>query len=493
MARAQQSTTEVPRDAARPTRAGRALADGGLAEIALPFVILSLVALTIIPVIIQAGTRRLRSEITDVADPARILVTEAQFALAREMNALRGFLITGDERYLDLYERLLEDEALALRQLAPLTQRLGPEIARRFDELDRAVRSWHDLVVQAGVLERRGIPPGLEREIAFETAVFQQTLAAAARLETAIIGAVQRRRDRISAADTLQLRLTIGLAALALLAVAGVARIGRRLRRLAREAEARRLEVERVVESRARFIRGITHDLKNPLGAADGYAQLLEAGARGELAPGQREWVERLRRSIREALDIIDDVLLLSRAEAGRLEAQPEPVDLPRLVRETVEDHQAAAHSAGLDLRMEPAAGPTQPILTDPGRVRQILGNLLSNAVKYTPEGGRVRVATAVRPGPRELGRAPAAAVAVRDTGPGIPPEAQGRIFEEFTRADSGAAGGAGLGLAISQRLARLLGGIITVESVVGRGSTFTLWLPIREAGAPPVAPGRAA
>jgi signal transduction histidine kinase len=493
MPRAQQSTTEVPRDGARPTRAGRALADGGLADIALPFVILSLVALTIIPVIIQVGIRRLRSEITDVADPARILVTEAQFALAREMGALRGFLITGDERYLDAYEGLLEEEASALQQLAPLVRRLGPEIARRFDELDRAVRSWHDVVRQAAILERRGIPPGFEREIAFEAAVYERTLAAATRLEVAIIDAVERRRERIRAADTLQLRLTIGLAVLALLAAIGVARIGRRLRRLAHEAEARRLEVERVVESRARFIRGITHDLKNPLGAADGYAQLLEAGTGGELAPGQREWVERLRRSIRQALAIIDDVLLLSRAEAGGLEVQPEPVDLPRLVRETVEDHQAAARSAGLDLRVEPTAGPTRPILTDPGRVRQILGNLLSNAVKYTPEGGRVRVTTAVRAGPRELGRAPAAAVAVRDTGPGIPPEAQARIFEEFARLDSGAARGAGLGLAISQRLARLLGGIITVESAMGRGSTFTLWLPIRGAGAPPVAPERAA
>ncbi|HEY8470659.1 MAG TPA: ATP-binding protein, partial [Longimicrobiales bacterium] len=471
----------------------RALADGGLGEIALPFVILSLVALTIIPVIIQAGARRLRSEITDVADPARILITETQFALAREMGALQGFLITSDERYLDAFESQRQEEALTLQQLAPLAQRLGPEVAQRFDELDRTVRSWHDLLVQAGILERRGFPPGFEREIAFEGAVYEQALAAAARLEAAIVDAVERRTDRIRAADAFQLRLTIGLAVLALFAAIGVARIGRRLQRLAYEAEARRLEVERVVESRARFIRGITHDLKNPLGAADGYAQLLEAGTGGELTPGQREWVERLRRSIGQALAIIDDVLLLSRAEAGRLEAQPEPVDLPRLVRETVEDHQAAARSAGLDLRMEPAAGPTRPILTDPGRVRQILGNLLSNAVKYTPAGGRIRVATSVRAGPRELGRAPAAAIAVQDTGPGIPPEAQARIFEEFTRVDSSAARGAGLGLAISQRLARLLGGIITVESAVGRGSTFTLWLPIREAGAPPVAPERAA
>jgi signal transduction histidine kinase len=490
---AQQSTTGVPRDGARPTRAGRALASGGLGEIALPFAILSLVALTIIPAIIQAHARRLRSQITDVADPARVLVTEAQFALAREMGALQGYLITGDERYLDAFERLRQEETLTLRQLAPLAQRLGPEVAQRFDEMDRAAGSWHDLLMRAGIRERRGSPPGFERDIALEGAVYEQTLAAAARLEAAIVDVIERRRDGIRAADTLQLRLTVGLALLALLAALGVAWIGRRLRRLAYEAEARRIEVERVVESRARFIRGITHDLKNPLGAADGYAQLLESGMGGELSPGQQQWVERLRRSIGQALAIIDDVLLLSRAEAGRLEAHPEPVDLPRLVRETVEEHQAAARSAGLDLHVEPSTGPTRPILTDPGRVRQILGNLLSNAVKYTPRGGRVRVAISVRAGPHELGRAPAAAVAVEDTGPGIPPEAQARIFQEFTRIDSGGARGAGLGLAISQRLARLLGGIITVESAAGRGSTFTLWLPIREAGAPPVAPERAA
>src|SRR5690606_40246489 len=108
------------------------------------------------------------------------------------------------------------------------------------------------------------------------------------------------------------------LAFVALLAAVGVALISRRLGTLAREAEARRREVERAVEARARFIRGITHDLKNPLGAADGYAQLFESGMGGELTAGQREWIQRLRRSIGQALAIIDDVLLLSRAETGR-------------------------------------------------------------------------------------------------------------------------------------------------------------------------------
>src|SRR5690606_5682867 len=102
--------------------------------------------------------------------------------------------------------------------------------------------------------------------------------------------ATAERRAAIRRADAFQVRLTVALAVVALLAAVGVGFISRRLGVLAREAEARRREVERVVEARARFVRGITHDLKNPLGAADGYAQLLETGVRGEITQGHREW-----------------------------------------------------------------------------------------------------------------------------------------------------------------------------------------------------------
>ena len=470
------------RPEASPAAASPAHTASRLPQYAFPFIVLSLVALTVLPAVLQRETRELRTEITDTLDPARFFVTEIQYALARQMAALRGFIITGNERSLDLYIAFLGEEAHARRDLGPLVARLSPEIQREFAELVRSADAWHGRILEAGILQQRAVPREFLSEIALEQSAYERALAAAARLERAVIQATEARRASIRRTDAFQLRVTVALAIVALLAAIGVALISRRLASLAREAEARRREVERVVEARARFIRGITHDLKNPLGAADGYAQLLESGVGGEITAGQREWVERLRRSIRQALAIIDDVLLLSRAETGRLEAEIRGVNLAELVREAVEDHQAAAHAAGIDLRARPAPADFPPVPTDPRRVRQILGNLLSNAIKYTPPGGLVRVSLASDPASPRLGGVPAVGIAVADTGPGIPAEAQEHIFEEFTRVHTGRARGAGLGLAISQRLARLLGGIISVDSVVGEGSTFTLWLPLHGA-----------
>jgi PAS domain S-box-containing protein len=244
------------------------------------------------------------------------------------------------------------------------------------------------------------------------------------------------------------------------------------------EAEERREELERVTESRTRLMRGFSHDVKNPLGAADGYAQLLEDGVLGELSAKQVESVERIRRSIQVSLHLIHELLELARAESGQLELECSPTDVAELAREAAEDFRAQATASGLALEVR--ADEALPTETDPMRVRQILSNLLSNAVKYTPEG-RITVDAGLRTdgdGSRASGRI---ALRVADTGPGIPVEKQETIFQEFTRLDPEAQHGAGVGLAISRRIAQLLGGDITVESEVGRGTTFTLWLPIEK------------
>jgi signal transduction histidine kinase len=117
-------------------------------------------------------------------------------------------------------------------------------------------------------------------------------------------------------------------------------------------------------------------------------------------------------------------------------------------------------------------------VATDPERVRQVLGNLLSNALKYTPPGGRVTVRAEVRPRGHDGAHAESVAIDVRDSGPGIPPDKHEEVFEEFSRLAPDAAPGAGLGLAIARRVARALGGDVTVASEPGRGSCFTLWVP---------------
>jgi signal transduction histidine kinase len=248
------------------------------------------------------------------------------------------------------------------------------------------------------------------------------------------------------------------------------------------EAEARREEIAEVMESRSRLMRGFSHDVKNPLGAADGYAALLEEGIHGELPPEQRQVVGRIRRSIRNALALIEDLHELARAEAGHIELACEPVDVGAVVGELAEDYRASAAAAGLSLRAE--VEPGLPRVTgDVVRVRQVLGNLLSNAVKYTDRGG-VTVRATRRGAGRPDGAAAAAdawvTVAVADTGPGIPRDQQRRLFREFSRLHEGEKPGAGLGLAISQRVARALGGVITVDSEAGRGAEFTLWVPVR-------------
>lgn len=245
--------------------------------------------------------------------------------------------------------------------------------------------------------------------------------------------------------------------------------------RLLADAQRRREELERITESRERLMRGFSHDLKNPLGAADGHAQLLEDGILGEVTPKQMDSIRRIRRSITASIQLITDLLELARAETGQLELNCERADVASVARDAVADFRGQAEAEGLTVRCEiPHSCET---VTDADRVRQILSNLLSNALKYTAEG---EVSVEVEESTRREGTddRPWIAVRISDTGPGIPPDKHEQIFEEFTRLDPGAPHGAGVGLAISRRIARLLDGDITVESEVGRGACFTLWLP---------------
>ncbi|HET8656230.1 MAG TPA: GAF domain-containing protein [Longimicrobiaceae bacterium] len=249
------------------------------------------------------------------------------------------------------------------------------------------------------------------------------------------------------------------------------------------DSEQRREELQRVMESRARLMRGFSHDVKNPLGAADGFLALLEDGIMGELSEKQREGIGKARRSIGNSLRLIGDLLELARAEAGQIEIHRVPVDVRDAVREIGEEYRAQAEAKGLSLETE-LPGELPVIESDASRVRQILGNLFSNAVKYTDEGG-IRATVELRSGDGRRRRGRWIAVDVVDTGPGIPEEEQRLLFREFTRLHPEEKAGAGVGLAISQRIARAIGGEVTVSSAPGDGSTFTLWLPCTRGGSP--------
>lgn len=245
-----------------------------------------------------------------------------------------------------------------------------------------------------------------------------------------------------------------------------------RTREQARKMEEQAERLERAISERSRFFASISHELRTPINAVVGYGQLLEDGVYGALTDAQTEAIGRVLRSSQHLLELVNDVLDISKIEAGKLEIFPEPIDLAALLRDTLTSVHFQAEKKGLVLEVD--APKALPVVTDPARVRQILLNLLSNAVKFTDRGGVYTTARAVpdtEPGWVE--------VRVRDTGAGIAPDDLQRIFEEFEQANGAAArGGTGLGLAISRRLADLLGGDLRVESEPGEGSTFTVRLP---------------
>ena len=242
-------------------------------------------------------------------------------------------------------------------------------------------------------------------------------------------------------------------------------------------AERRREELEEVTESRARLMRGFTHDVKNPLGAAEGFLALLEENVLGDIAAQQRDAIVRARRSIHSALALIGRALDLARAEAGQLDLRSVLVDTRGIVEEVIAEHQAEAEAKKVDMATRLPGEPLM-VLSDPLRIRQVIGNLISNAIKYTASGGRVDVTASTGSGRDAPAGGDWIVVDVVDTGSGIAPEKVEKVFDEFARFAPDAAGGSGIGLAISQRVARALGGVITVESTLGVGSRFSLWLP---------------
>jgi signal transduction histidine kinase len=227
-------------------------------------------------------------------------------------------------------------------------------------------------------------------------------------------------------------------------------------------------------------MRGVTHDLKNPLGAARGYAELLADEALGPLPEPQAKMVSRLRSLLSATLDTVNDLVELSRADAGELKIDWHETDVALIARDTIDDYRASGDAAGLQLLFNvEELGPESStrVMTDPVRVHQVLGNLLSNAVKYTPRGGIIRVSVVAMLDP-ELGHV--MAFDVSDTGPGIPEPLRERVFEEFFRVPTtvAIAQGTGVGLAIARRVARLLGGDLRVRDTIGGGATFSLLIP---------------
>ncbi len=283
---------------------------------------------------------------------------------------------------------------------------------------------------------------------------------------------------------------------LGLLAVGGVmAALGLQILRVARrlgaherdltaamrELEAARDRAEAANVAKSQFLANMSHEIRTPLNGVLGMAQVL---GRSDLAPADREKVAVIRNSGEALLCLLNDILDLSKIEAGRMELDPQPFDLEETVAEATRGFCALACQKGIRFLVEVEPAAKGVWMGDAGRLRQVLANLVSNAVKFTATGE-------VRVGVRRTDEG--LACTVSDTGVGIAPDLVARLFQRFSQVDPTATrryGGSGLGLAISRQFVELMGGKVAVTSVEGRGSAFTFDLPLEwlHVSAPPSA-----
>ncbi|HEX9106356.1 MAG TPA: ATP-binding protein [Longimicrobiales bacterium] len=233
---------------------------------------------------------------------------------------------------------------------------------------------------------------------------------------------------------------------------------------------------------KAEFISIATHELKTPINVIGGYSELLETGVYGTVSEKQQEVIASVREQTRVLTRLVNQLLDMSRLEAGGLRMEVEGADLAGLLNELRRSFEPLARQKHVDLVFTIEPSTPRQIPLDAARVReQLLGNLLSNALKFTPEGGRIRV--------RSWGEADGAMIEVSDTGVGIPPEKLPHIFDKFYQVGAEARSkGAGLGLSIAREIAEAHGGHIEALSEPGRGTTFRITLPLRPVPAPAAA-----
>jgi signal transduction histidine kinase/CheY-like chemotaxis protein/HPt (histidine-containing phosphotransfer) domain-containing protein len=244
------------------------------------------------------------------------------------------------------------------------------------------------------------------------------------------------------------------------------------------ELELSRREAEAATASKAAFLANMSHEIRTPMSGVMGFVELLMDS---DLDTGQRRHLLLIQESAQALLKLLNDILDLSKIEAGQLEVSSEPSDVRRDIAQCVRLMTPIAEQKGLELLTDIEGDFPARVMVDSLRLRQIVFNLLGNAVKFTNRGS---VSVTLRAG-HDAGQLPTMLIGVRDTGVGIAPERKAAIFEAFVQADVSISrhfGGSGLGLSISRRLARLMGGTIALESAEGEGTRVTLALPLQPA-----------
>ena len=390
----------------------------------------------------------------------------------------RGYVITGDARYLEPYRTAEVEVVRLLRSLEIMTAgdpvqrdrlgRLTPLVARRFAILDesnrlRATAGFDDAAAAARTGRGRVVMDSI-----------RQLVDAMSAEE------MSRLRDR-SAQEQRSLRRATTLIAVsfffaALLGLAAGLVVSRDIdRRMVAEEEARRAKEVAEAASRAKseFLAMMSHELRTPLNSVIGFSNVLLRNRAGNLREKDLLYLQRIKAGGRRLLALIDEVLDLSKIEAGRMRLERAPVSVGELVEDTVASFEGQLRDRVISLEAELPDRMT-PIMTDPAKLLQVLANLIGNAIKFTERGGVVVRVIADRASRRPV------RIDVADTGIGIPADRLEAIFGAFEQADTSTArryGGTGLGLAVSRALCDLMGYRLEVWSEVGQGSVFSVIL----------------
>ena len=427
---------------------------------------LALVTLAAFPWTVSWRLTRVRLDMAEAIAPARQVVRDIASALALEVATRNRTGAPGAPELARQYSEAVAMERRCDSALGALSPRLGESLQGDIARLRSLTAQWH--AERSLAMTGAGTAPKLT-----------DVLATAARLDTALAARQAEHGARIRSLEALNIVLPSVLVPLLAVVLIAIYWTGRRMAALADEAEQGRFALAVASENKVTLLRGLTHDLKNALGAAGGFATLLREEISGPLTALQGQYVTRIGLIIEQTISAVEDALWVARTEAGALPMRRQQEDLRVLVLESASDYGAAAERAGLTLTVE-LTEDLPSIDTDRSHVSKIIGNLLSNAIKYTPTGGRVWLRASARPGRdgHAIGRW--VVIEVCDTGPGIPAALREQVFDEFFRAPTATttARGEGIGLAMSRRVARLLGGEITLDSEEGRGCAFTLWLP---------------
>jgi signal transduction histidine kinase len=349
----------------------------------------------------------------------------------------------------------MEDELInALRANPP---RLGDGV------VGRAAASREPVQVP-NILEERAYAPRMRQML--ERFGFRASLAVPLLREDRIIGGLVVRRKAIGEFRPEVIELLKTFATQSVLAIQNA--------RLFREIEDKSRQIEAANRHKSEFLANMSHELRTPLNAIIGFSEVLGERLFGELNDKQAEYTEDILSSGRHLLSLINEILDLSKVEAGRMDLEMAAFDLPLAIdnARTFVRERATKHGITLDVDVDERLG---EFVGDERKIKQILLNLLSNAVKFTPERGRIGISARQVDGSVEI--------SVSDTGIGIAPEDQPKVFEEFRQVGTDYAHkgeGTGLGLTLAKKFVELHGGRIWVESEVGRGSTFTFTLPTR-------------